>query len=1248
MRRILWSLLGLFLLLCAAVTVLLTTQWGAQFVLARVGGLMAGRLSYASVQGSLSGHLHIHGLDYRTTARDTRIDDLDLNWSPPALFGGTLDIEHLHLTGMHVTTLQPSAGTSAGLPQLQLPLNLKVRDLSVQDVTVQRPGAAPLHINKIRLSGSADRRGIHFTYLDIDTPWIKVHMSGTVQPRGDYPLKVEAHWISAAPQIKAVTGALHVHGSLKSLYLSQHVAAPVDADITAHVTDVLGSPQWQGHVVIHDLDAPALGLKLPVSRLTADLTAGGGLHAFASQGRVTVAAPALPKPVTVHYAIAYNDQVLHIASVTATLPGVPTRLYLKGTVSRGQTYTVDLSAGWDELVWPLAAAGPYTLTSAHGAAQLQGSLDDYRLSFQAPFDGRSLPPSQWQLRGHGGRHALNLSTVEVHTLDGLITAQGTLGWSPELRWDLHLKGGNLDPAVQWPSYPGKLRFTAATAGTYTARKTTVALQVPSAGGQLRGQPFSAGAALDYADKRLRIDHLKVTAGKDYVTASGTAGAQWDMSWTLKAPDLGTVMPKAKGVLDSSGRITGPLHRPKVDASIQARGLAYATYSLGRLDAKAALDMRPGRRSDISVAIDDLEAAGRHLDRADLHGTGTLDAHRVYVTARSGAALLDVRLRGGYRDRQWTGTLSRLSLTHGRSGDWQLAQPVPITLAMDHAALQRLCWVRDPAAVCVQAHWRKGGPWDAQLRARRIQLAWLGGLMASQTQLTGAMEVSLDAVYRDTLDLHGRVDVSGATAAVTLPDQTRASLKIATGTLVTQTRDGVIVSRLAVVLGNGDGLHATVTVPVPPINPGTGPRAPIPLSGTITARWTRFDLLPHFMPTVSKPKGVLTAKLDLSGTLSQPRATGSVDIAQGAVDVPAYGLTLTQLKIHAASSDGQTFALSGSAVSGGGTAHFHANGTLPLGSGPQDITLTLTTERFQAVNMPEAQALLTADITVHVTRTTIDFTGNVFIPEAKLQPPDLSTSVKTSSDVVIVGGGATPRRAAGRALSGIIEIRFGDKVQFEGYGLKAKITGDIAVQEQPKGPILGYGSLNVTGVFKAYGQNLTITQGRISYVGSPIDNPGVAIRAIRKINNDITVGITATGTVRQPRFTIFSEPAMDQTDALSYLLLGHPVNQASTQQGKELASAALSLGLTGGEFLAKKLGRMFGIEQVEVNTNPETGNPALILGTYLRPDLFVSYGFDIIQHLNILRMQYQISKQWALDAQSGLYTGADILYTIETH
>jgi len=80
-----------------------------------------------------------------------------------------------------------------------------------------------------------------------------------------------------------------------------------------------------------------------------------------------------------------------------------------------------------------------------------------------------------------------------------------------------------------------------------------------------------------------------------------------------------------------------------------------------------------------------------------------------------------------------------------------------------------------------------------------------------------------------------------------------------------------------------------------------------------------------------------------------------------------------------------------------------------------------------------------------------------------------------------------------------------------------------------------------GVYAAYGQKLVIDRGGITFTG-PIENPRLDLRAMRAQSpaaqaDDVKVGVTITGTAQDPRIRLYSEPAMSETEKLSWLLLG---------------------------------------------------------------------------------------------------------------
>ena len=68
--------------------------------------------------------------------------------------------------------------------------------------------------------------------------------------------------------------------------------------------------------------------------------------------------------------------------------------------------------------------------------------------------------------------------------------------------------------------------------------------------------------------------------------------------------------------------------------------------------------------------------------------------------------------------------------------------------------------------------------------------------------------------------------------------------------------------------------------------------------------------------------------------------------------------------------------------------------------------------------------------------------------------------------------------------------------------------------------------------------------------------------------------------------------------------------------------------------------------MRVESSATGDQAALVVGRYLSPKLYVSYGVGLIESINMLNLRYQISEKWQLEAESGIHHGADFMYTIE--
>jgi translocation and assembly module TamB len=273
-------------------------------------------------------------------------------------------------------------------------------------------------------------------------------------------------------------------------------------------------------------------------------------------------------------------------------------------------------------------------------------------------------------------------------------------------------------------------------------------------------------------------------------------------------------------------------------------------------------------------------------------------------------------------------------------------------------------------------------------------------------------------------------------------------------------------------------------------------------------------------------------------------------------------------------------------------------------------------------------------------------GTVRIPEAAIEPAEYEAASTPSSDVTVKGRKAVVPRTRPAMVQADVTVEMGEKITFKGFGLTGGISGSIGVVERPSEPTTATGELQVRdGEYQAFGKTLKIERGRLVFTGGQIDNPGLDVRAVRSVRG-VTAGVQVSGTLITPVLTLISEPPLEESEILSYLVLGRPLDQASSEDAQALSNAATAVSLAGGLAVAKEIGQKFGIEEVRIETGDETEESTLVVGKYLSPRVYVQYGVGLFQSMSIFRFGYQLSRRFLLQGESGVDSGADLIFSID--
>jgi len=1266
------ALAVLALLIAGAAWFLLATEPGARWLFSRLGGAMAGSLEVADLEGPIRGPLTVGGLVYESEGFEVRVERLRLEWHLRELLARRLDVVSLEAEGVTVTLAgeEERDGEPAPLPDVHLPVNIIVRSAEVRGIRIVQPGAEPIVIDSLDLATRAIGDVVEIERLTIRSPEIAAEVAGRVEPQGDYPVDLRLEWSAELPGQPRWAGEGTFTGTLEELRVEHALGAPIAARVEAVLTTPLRDLSFEGRVEARPFALARLGGELPDGVTIGGRVSGSGtLEALEAEADLSADTPDTG-PTRVQALLTRDGERWLFERLLVTSPAAPTRIEAESELRlpEGEPPRFDLRASWTDLVFPLT--GEPALTSPEGRAQVAGNLAAWDLVADLvvaqPLAAAGLPPTPLELNGRGGENGLTIERAEARLLEGSLTARGTLAWSPRVEWDLAVEGRGLDPSALWPDgrsseNSGRLALTARTAGHLAEAGPVGRIAPLRLAGTLRGEPVEARGAVRLDGERVTVSDLDLDWGTIRLAADGRVMPSFDFKFDLEAPNLGLALLGAAGSLTAGGRVTGPFETPRIAATAAGEGLSWGDYSAAELTVEADFDFAPGGTLDLDAEATRAAAAERAFERIAVDLAGTRGEHRLTLTADAEQGGLRLAAAGGLdggaagglsADGIWRGTLETLDLELPDAGSWSLAAPAPVTASAEQIEVGRLCEVSGAARLCAEGAWRGEQGWQASAELTEVPLALAGTFLPPDVEISGTIGGTAAASAGAGGAITATADLRPGPGEVVypLPGGGTDVLRFGRGALTASAGEGGVEAALDLPLP--DLGSAAATLELPGYRLAGAPGDDQPIAGTLTAEITDLGFLQAFSDQLDDTAGRLDADLRIAGTVGRPRIGGRALLEDGRAAVPGLGIRLTEMRLLATGeemdgSEPGPLRIEGSVRSGDGTLTLA--GTAPPVPGPErPIRLEIDGRRFLAMDTPEVHLLANPDLAITYDGTRLAVEGEVVVPEAEIEigkPPQ--SAVVISQDVVYVGG-EDPREPPEPALPIAMRVRvvLGDDVEIDVLGLAAEPEGSILLVDEPGRPTRGTGEIDLAGgTYQAYGQDLTIERGRLIFAG-PVDNPRIDLRASRTADDGVVAGLEAKGTLEQPEITLWSDPPMDQSNQLSYLLLGRPLGQASPEEGNLMANAATSLGIKGGNLLAERLAARFGLEEARIETEGGYEEASLVLGKYLSPRLYVAYGVGLFEAANTLRIRYLLSSRWTLEATTGEATAADLLYTIE--
>ncbi len=1209
------ALVALVAVVVLSVGALLGTEAGSRWALNQVPGL-----SVENFQGRLAGQWSADHLLWQQGGDRVELVKPLLAWSPLCLTRMTLCIEQLKAEQV-ILQFAPSETPSSGpisLPELKLPLAIELGEVQIGSLRLD--GSEQL--KDLQLAAHWTAQGLQIESLHLQRDDLKLELSGLLQPTGNWPLSANGLLTLPAPGEQPWALALKVDGDLlKTLNLTADSSGYLQGRLTGELQPLVDNLPATVRITADGFKASA-DLPDTVQLNQLELTGNGDLkNGYQLLGKASL--PAEDGPVALSLQGKVDAKGAQIAAFDLTANDKQ-NLKLSGQLDWSEGLSADAKIDWLDFPWhrlyPLIDEPEVALRSFNGEVSYRDG--NYLGNFKAALDG---PAGAFSLSSpfSGDLGQIFLPQFKLEAGQGKAEGHVKVQFADGIAWDTALDLSAINPAYWLAELPGTLAGPLRSKGEMKNERLSLNADLDLKG-KLRGQPAVLQAKADGAGERWNLNALQIRLGDNRIDGSGSLQDKLSGQIDIKAPRLGQLWPQLRGQLNGRVDVAGTLHAPQGKVNLQGVQLAFDDNRLKSLNLDATLDS--AQRAKIELKGSGIEVGDNALGTLTASGEGTLKNQKLQLDLQGPLLQLALGLDGSLDQGNWRGRLASGDIKAGGQ-DWQLQGPAKIErLADGKLTFGAHCWMSGAASLCGEDQRLMPEP---KLRYHLKQFPidslaqWLPKDFAWQGKLNADVQLDLPASGPKGQVL---VDASGGTLRIKEKDQW-LDFPYQTLKLSSTLNPKRIDSQLEFVGGKLGELMVQAQINPLPKNK--------PLSGSFRLSGLDLSVARPFVPMVEKLSGHLNGSGTLSGGLLAPQVNGNLNLVDGEVSGPQLPTRVEALQLQAQIA-GESVQLNGGWKSGK-TGQGRLDGHVAWGQALV-VDLNLKGAQLPVSVEPYAALEVAPDLKISIKEDKLAITGKVLVPKGEITVRELPPStVKVSDDTVIVGH-QTEEGKPPMAMAMDIEVIVGeDKLSFAGFGLTANLQGHVHIGDNmdTRGELW----LN-DGRYRAYGQRLTVRRARLLFAG-PIDQPYLDIEAVRQ-TDDVIAGIRLSGSAEQPTTQIFSEPAMSQEQALSYLVLGRPLS-TNGEDNNMLAQAALGLGLMGSSDLTGSLAKNLGIQDFQLDTEGSGTTTSVVASGDITEKLSLRYGVGVFEPANTIALRYKLSKKVYLEAASGIASSLDIFY-----
>lgn len=717
-------------------------------------------------------------------------------------------------------------------------------------------------------------------------------------------------------------------------------------------------------------------------------------------------------------------------------------------------------------------------------------------------------------------------------------------------------------------------------------------------------PGGLDVRLDASAGALSAGPLGVTGARLRVEAAGPLDALSGAGRLTGASDRGPVDVSAEFARDGEttrlSRLDGQLAAVRIDGSalvgpdlISADLIVSPVSGFGEMSLQA--ELREGQIAIRAEAEDIVGEDVAYIDRFLLTLNGPLDAAVMRLGAEGAyGAAFNADADGVLR---LTGEPGAEVTLEGRYGPYAIATLAPIEVQAGPGPSADIALRVGNGELRLRG---SGGDAPAITASLRSVPAGILSLRRARSPVIGQLSGDLTASRADGVWRADAVLSGAGLRPLETPDAEELAGEVRL--IVDETGLRLIAS------AEGVGLTARANAQIAS-GPVSGPqdvlRSDAALSGDAEVRGQIGALAAFHLAAAQTLTGEANLAARLTGTVDEPRFEGSLGFENGAFADGRAGLEVEAISLLARFSETRLI-LERLTATDGDAGTLRGAGEVSVGSGGLGTLaadLNMEFRRFKLAGSRDLEAIGTGNVRFEFTDGEGLVTGRTVIDRAEIRPPEASRPSIPSITVTQINAPGGNREAASRATP--IRLNYAvsapARIFVRGPNFDTEWSMNLEITGTSAAPYVSGVITAERGRADMLGRVFQVEQGRVVLNGDPGD-AALDISLAREAR-DITARVRVRGTVRDPRISLASTPALPEDEIAARLVFGEG---AANLSGVEYAQLAASLAALSGGSAFDPLGALrsaTGLDTFGVRTD-SGGQTVVAGGRYLTDTVYL--------------------------------------------